>query len=435
MCLRERETNIHDRINRISSVELCHVGHIMKRRLFICWWKVPAALWCLSGTNALLPVSFLASHLGPLSLSAAPPKKNEDVSVQDDQEKVESSTWMFRGHPIAYECRRSTKSTKETPVLLLNGFGMGAFHQRRLMNALSSQEEDEPWSRDIYSMDYLGQGDSWPIDCEDGNSKNEKGLRYCAETWLHQIVGFIEGSVVERSKVHLVGNSVGGHLAVFVAAIRPDLVESVVLLNATPVWGLNLPFWSGHLPAPPIPKLVGRYLFDRIRDEATIREFLATTYSNREAYDDTLVQDVRRCTDNNGGHAAFSSILWSPSLRFDNRGFYECLQKIDANVLLCFGSDDPWCKPAFGRRMLRALEQRNNGRRAAQTYVELSSVGHCPNHEAPRATAKVLLSWMNGETSFKQETVTEEWGDTVIQPKTVEEITASPFDKLSAMLL
>jgi pimeloyl-ACP methyl ester carboxylesterase len=95
---------------------------------------------------------------------------------------------------------------------------------------------------------------------------------------------------VRTKKVHIVGNSVGGHLAAHVANRRPDLVQSLCLLNPTPVWGLNLPGWSGHLPAPVIPKFIGRYLFDKIRDLNTIEKYLENAYARREAFDEELVR-------------------------------------------------------------------------------------------------------------------------------------------------
>jgi pimeloyl-ACP methyl ester carboxylesterase len=82
-----------------------------------------------------------------------------------------------------------------------------------------------------------------------------------ANRWCEQIIDFIEEIVLPSSqdesskngsatRVHLVGNSVGGHLAAHVAVRRPDLVASLCLLNPTPVWGSKLPGWNGHLPAP-----------------------------------------------------------------------------------------------------------------------------------------------------------------------------------------
>jgi pimeloyl-ACP methyl ester carboxylesterase len=157
----------------------------------------------------------------------------------------------------------------------------------------------------VYGVDYLGQGRSWPMDCQDGNSENEKNVIYSIDTWADQVVHFIEEVIIpnhrqriaengadltSNTKVHLVGNSVGGLIAVLIALKRPELIESICLLNATPVWGLNLPGWSGHLPPPPIPRWIGRYLFDRIRERNTIEKYLLNAYANPSAFGDELVR-------------------------------------------------------------------------------------------------------------------------------------------------
>mmetsp|Transcript_7185 Transcript_7185/g.9322 ORF Transcript_7185/g.9322 Transcript_7185/m.9322 type:complete len:412 (-) Transcript_7185:52-1287(-) len=334
---------------------------------------------------------------------------------------LQSGTWQFRGHRIAYEkakvesisplsrpdstaevpVARGKLSNNPSPVLLLNGFGVGSFHQHRLINEIYNPDDESgmqqfPVGQSIYCIDYLGQGKSWPEDCKDGEGPNETDLRYCGQTWIDQITSFIEEVILpneESGKVHIVGNSVGGHLAVFLTAKRPDLVDTLVLLNATPVWGLNLPGWDGRLPAPFLPKAVGRYLFDQIRDFDTIEKYLETAYFNREAFDISLIQQIRECTDGNGGHAAFASILWSPPITVSDGTselkFYDALSLVDCDVLLLFGENDPWCKPAFARRMLEMLPKH-----VAARYVQCTNVGHCPNHEAPTATAHVLQAWI-----------------------------------------
>jgi pimeloyl-ACP methyl ester carboxylesterase len=306
-------------------------------------------------------------------------------------------------------------------------------------------------------MDYLGQGKSWPKDCNDGDSASERELRYCGTTWVNQIIAFIETVIQKESnnsqtKVHIVGNSVGGHLAVCIAAFRPDLVESLCLLNATPVWGLNLPGWSGHLPAPSIPRKVGRAAFDWIRDPNTIQQYLQAAYCNMEAVDDELIAQIRSCTEGPGGHAAFSSIMWSPPVQVTLKNgeqqatFDDCLRALECDVLLLFGRDDPWCKPAFAKRMLRDLLKRSlvsnddDDIIITQRYVELQDVGHCPNHEAPVAVATVLSKWLdakNGRGEGKlvlfpeDEMVTERWGQTVIRERKEEEIPLSLIDRLA----
>ena len=240
---------------------------------------------------------------------------------------------MFRGvYPISYEVASSSSSSVVAvgidgppaeedvvvPILLLNGFGVGTFHQHRLMRRLlleggrssirrGGDEGAAPAVRYlIYGIDYLGQGLSWPADCDDGRSDAERDLGYSADTWLEQLGGFLEEVVVPSSRssssspspksgggggggggAHLVGNSVGGYLATMLARRHPSLVSSLALLNATPVWGLNLPGWDGKLPPPALPRLVGRGLFDVIRDPGVIDAYLGAAYARRGAFDGT----------------------------------------------------------------------------------------------------------------------------------------------------
>jgi len=380
----------------------------------------------------------------------------------------------------------SPAAAASTPILLLNGFGVGSFHQHRLIERLfttppsSTSSPTTPSSispqhkSTVYCMDYLGQGRSWPKLCQDGQSINEQGLQYSAELWVQQIITFIEDIIqpseleqadysgsdeqrVSTTKVHIVGNSVGGHLAAYVAARRPDLVESIVLLNPTPVWGLNLPGWTGHLPPPAIPKFIGRFLFDRIRALETIESFLKETYSRREAFTDELMHQIRGCTLGDGGHAAFASIMWSPPLqvqrddsnkdsnnsnkrkRGDGGNFQDCLVKVSCDVLLVFGKDDPWCKPAFAKKMMNALDQREPSK--VHRYVEISNTGHCPNHEAPTAVSHLLRSWTGAVDDRRSRSLMlfdetpkifeEDWGQHSVQECNANEIQVGFMDRLA----
>ena len=365
---------------------------------------------------------------------------------------IESKSWKFREtNLIGYEVARNSPSNdnhgSKEPILLLNGFGVGSFHQHRLMPEILQYEEED---RSVYGLDYLGQGRSWPEDCQDGNAQCEKGLIYSADTWVDQIITFIEQVIMPASpgeKVHLVGNSVGGHLSVIIAGKRPDLIASITLLNATPVWGLNLPFWSGELPPPAIPRRIGRYLFDRIRDENTIQKYLEAAYVNPKAFDQELIQQIRGCTEGKGGHAAFASIMWSPPASSSDGGtdFYSMLGKLQCDTLLIFGKDDPWCKPAFAKRMMNKLSERSaNDITAVSRYLQLDKVGHCPNHEAPKAVGKAVSGWIRASCRNRQdlklvegqlETFHEDWGDIQMEELGADEIEVSALDKVVARFL
>ena len=387
--------------------------------------------------------------------------------------------------PIAYEvAKSSTKSEEEhnleiVPILLLNGFGVGSFHQHRLMRQMLQLEQEDQQNNTgaggeqqikrkqfvIYGIDYLGQGKSWPANCNDGESNDEFNLGYSANLWLDQIQGFIEEVILPSSsnqKVHLAGNSVGGYIATILTNRHPSLIASLTLMNATPVWGLNLMGWDGKLPAPAFPKLVGRKLFDTIRDMDVIDKYLEAAYVHRSAFDGTfddsfngdcegdvkaaaLPPKIRGCTEGKGGHAAFASILWSaPASNNDPAiattadeddatnanpsDFYTALKNVPVDVLLLFGENDPWCTPAVAKRMHTTLAER--GGSAQQRYISLDNVGHCPNNEAPMAVATVLSSWIAGGGAESEALslvehgnmqITEPWGVVGVREVSIEE--------------
>lgn len=432
--------------------------------------------------------------------------RDNDHNHQQQQRYLQKKIWMYqKKHPISYEEIKLSygelisrinnddnengeiRETTTTSILFLNGFGMGTFHQHRLIDQLTKRYDNDNTKNQhlqqlktrsssscisMYAIDYIGQGESWPINCNDGYSINEYGLQYSGNTWMDQIIQFIEEVIIGKSssqskhdnemhnsdadednsinknhqhKIHIVGNSVGGHIATYIAAYRPDLIESIVLLNPTPLWGLNLPTWDGILPAPILPKFLGRILFNIIRNHKTIEQFLKATYVHEDAYTtensntkSDFMEQIYNCTTSNGGHAAFASILWSPPItisidqnRYDSKmttmsndsnesnikgqieinNFYDALKYVQCDALLCFGKNDPWCKPILAKKMLQSLQTRidpNDGSvgLTTQRYLELSDVGHCPNHEGQSSLFNNLLASIYFRKSKKKNKLT-----------------------------
>ena len=115
--------------------------------------------------------------------------------------------------------------------------------------------------------------------------------------------------------------------------------------------------------------------------------------------------------------------------------------------------------------MLESLDTRHPDK--IHRYVELSNVGHCPNHEAPQAVARLLTAWTDatgsatassiatttaaaaaaasetGKTSNKkdrrtvelvpggQQIISEPWGDIVVQERQANDIDISLADRLA----
>lgn len=287
--------------------------------------------------------------------------------------KAERLLTSWRGFNINYEVIGSSGPS----VLLIPGFGVGTFHYHRNINFLQAK------GFKVWSLDLVGQGQSWPI-------ADARGVCYSVDTWRDQISYFIDNIIMEP--VHLAGNSLGGYLSVYTAHANPALVKSVTLMNPTPFWAFfkknNLsssPFnlWDGTLPSPKILYDIGSRYFDTLRQPLTVKTMLEAVYTDNNAFDDELVNNIIESASHPLGQEAFTSILFAPKADIE---YEDMLRGLTCPVCLVMGKDDPWVVPYWGQRVKRVLPY--------VPYFELSPTGHCPHHESPNAVNHVLSAWL-----------------------------------------
>lgn len=231
-------------------------------------------------------------------------------------------------------------------VVLLPGFGVGTFHFSRNIQSLAAENFN------VYCIDLLGQGKSWP----ESYNQSSSSFRYSLDTWAEEIIYFIESILKRGRRVHIAGNSLGGYLSVMVAYLRPDLVKSICLLNATPIWAFNSPspsdegvlrLWDGELSSAPQWCLsLGAAYFNLLRSPTTVKTMLQGVYRTRESLTDELIDEIITAASHPAGPDAFSSIVFSPK---SNKSFDEMLQGIDGSIPICqiMGKDDPWITPLW----------------------------------------------------------------------------------------
>jgi len=161
------------------------------------------------------------------------------------------------------------------------------------------------------------------------------------------------------------------------------------------------------------------------------------------------MNQIKGCTEGKGGHAAFASILFSPPATFPSKehpkDFYKNLAKLECDVLLVFGKDDPWCTPAFAKRMFQSLQEREGRDHSSSKpvpvhrYVELANVGHCPNHESPTAVGHITSRWVRAKDRSKQalalldeeeQVIAEHWGAVTAKEVDASDISLSPMERL-----
>ena len=123
-----------------------------------------------------------------------------------------------------------------------------------------------------------------------GYSGRPEGAAYGKDLWVDHLIAFLEAKGVSRCAI--VGNSLGGALALALAARRPDLVDGLILMGATGVpfeltAGLDA-VW-GYEPS-----------------VEAMRDLIATYF----AYDSSIATpDLRSRTTNRNLETLFSSIV------------------------------------------------------------------------------------------------------------------------------
>lgn len=131
------------------------------------------------------------------------------------------------------------------------------------------------------------------------------------------------------------------------------------------------------------------------------------------------------------------------------------MTQVKCDALLIFGKNDPWCTPAFAKRMYQSLQNRHDGKSShdvpVHRYVELDNVGHCPNHEAPQAVGSIASCWISANKRQRQnlslleaddnekngniQVFTEPWGNILAREITDQEVKLSLTEKIITSLV
>lgn len=123
---------------------------------------------------------------------------------------LDKRTIQINGNDIYYESFLEHPSTKET-IILLHGFLSSSFSFRRLIPFLKKEYN-------IISIDLP------PF----GHSGKSRRYKYSYKNLAMTVIKIVE--TLHLDKITLLGHSMGGQIALFIAHLRPDLIERVVLL-------------------------------------------------------------------------------------------------------------------------------------------------------------------------------------------------------------
>ncbi|HLM31814.1 MAG TPA: alpha/beta fold hydrolase [Solirubrobacterales bacterium] len=209
-----------------------------------------------------------------------------------------------------------------------------------------------------------------------GSSAKPARAPYDAEWFATAVLEYLEANALERA--HLIGNSMGGRVAIEVAFADADRVASLSLLSP------SLAFRRRQLA--PLVRLLRPELaaIPHPLREAIVRGQFWDLFAQPERLDpaaaDVAVDEFCRIYRSRAARVAFFAA--ARNLYLDEphgkRGFYARLRTLEPPALFIWGEADRLIPPAFARHVHAALP------RAKQVVLE--DCGHVPQVELPERT-------------------------------------------------
>ena len=238
---------------------------------------------------------------------------------------------------------------------------------------------------DGYALDLPGFGQSAPPP------------RYSIHRTVQAVVDVLEWIVAQPgpgqgAPVHLVGNSLGGLVSVWVAARRPDLVATLTLVSAAmPVYRVPAAFDRAItlVLLPGVPALAERRLAGA-SPEQRVRGLLQMCFGDpsrvpQERIDEAIEETRRRDEQPWAGQALTRSLrgLMTSYFRVGRANAWRMARSVRAPSLVVWGDRDKLVDPRLAPRLASVLPD-------ARLQVQ-EGIGHLAMLEAPEPTARAVL--------------------------------------------
>lgn len=323
------------------------------------WWQRRSFLrqpirwrWLLGGLLIVLAVIIVAV---PFALPLGSPAPVAPASLADPN----GAFVQIDGEMLYYVHEPGTGQA----VALIHGFGGSTVTWQETIPALADA------GYDVYALDLLGFGLS------------DKGWTgdYSHAAQAQRVVQWMDATGIDRAVI--VGHSMGGNVAVHIAAAYPDRVDALVLVDAAILTNseFNVPEFLLDLP------------FVRRWAQIGLRRVVMPEFENLladAAYNDGAI--TPELTE------AYKRVLYTPDWDLGLMGIIRDsdhnrlpvpVSTIRVPTLILWGEQDTWVDPADGERL---DEQIPNSER-----VVFAGAGHLPMHEVPDEFNAAVITFLD----------------------------------------
>ena len=289
-----------------------------------------------------------------------------------------NGVWTWQNHTIGW----ASMGEREAPiaVVLIHGFGANTNHWRFNQPVLASLAP-------TFAIDLLGFGRSdQPLARLKDEPEAPGAVHYGFDLWGRQVADFCQEVVAQP--VLLVGNSIGGVVALRAARQLGDHCRGVVLIDCAQRLMddkqlATQPAWMAWIR--PLLKTMVRQrwlstaLFRNAARPGVIRSVLKQAYPSSNNIDDELVNLLFQPTQRDGAAEAFRGFI----NLFDDHLAPALMQNLSVPVHLIWGEQDPWEPLAEAQQWAKSI-------RCVKSLTVIKGMGHCPHDEEPIATNAAL---------------------------------------------
>jgi len=213
-----------------------------------------------------------------------------------------------------------------------------------------------------------------------GDSVKPLGARYDPAFFARAVTGFLDACGIERA--HLVGNSMGGRVALEVGFTAPERTGRLALLAPSLAWVRDRP-WAPLVRALR-PELGLLQLAPRGLVEELVRRFVP---GGRDGWSAVGVDEFLRAYLTPRGRTAFYAALRNIYLEDPDgpEGFWPRLRELESESLFVWGRRDQLVPIGFARHVRESLPRAE--------HLELDC-GHVPQLERPRQTHAAVAQFL-----------------------------------------
>ncbi len=287
--------------------------------------------------------------------------------------------WNWKNYQIAWQVEEKD-NTSNIAIIFIHGFGACKEHWRFNQKKICSIAP-------CYALDLIGFGESsQPNSQISYEKKNSKNFHYCFDNWSQLVNDFCQEIV--KKPVLLIGNSIGGVIALRTSEYLSEKCLGVILINCAQrtmddkrlaEQSLLMRFLRPVIKTVVRQRILSSNLFKNAANPAFIEKILKVAYPSGNNIDEELVDMLFKPTQGEGAPEAFRGFI----NLFDDHLAPDLLKQLHKPVHLIWGEKDPWEPVDEAQKWYDTFE-------CIKSLYIIPEAGHCPHDEMPEKVNTII---------------------------------------------